>query len=387
MKSMQNARMSAPPRGWTNSDTQKRIDFIKKHKAIDYAPALTEKPENLKGIIEQYVSYQALPTAVASPLVLHGEYAQGAFIVPVCTVEGTLVYSLTRGMMATAEHGITVRHMGQRVSRAPMFMLHKVSDIKSFFDFVDAHYEGIKAAAESTTRHGKLLEIKKLPIHTSVVLDMVFSTGNAAGQNMVTIASKAACEYIQKHFSMRNYYLESGFNCDKKASRRTLVEGRGHSIIAESRISKKTLKMLLGIDVEQLITFVHSAIAVGQFTGLLGSNLHIANAIASIYLATGQDMGCVAENSVGNLDYKKNDDDSITIFLTLPSLTVGTVGGGTRLPSQKRNLELLGCVEGENSAKKLAEIIGGAALCLELSLLSAIISNTFAESHQKFGRT
>lgn len=384
---MDESPLKTPPRGWTPEDTKRRVDFVQRRSGIDFTDTLVEAPDKLAGIIEQHIGYQTIPMAVAAPLVLDGEYAAGKFIVPVCTLEGTLVYSLTRGMMATAESGIRIRHLWQRISRAPMFILDDVDTITPFFNFVDKHFEGIRAAAESTTRYGKLLEIRKIPIHKAVVLELWFSTGNAAGQNMVTIAAQAACQYIQKHFPIKNYYLESGLNCDKKASRRTLSVGRGHAVAAQAHISSKTLKLLLGVETEHFIEFSRAAIAAGQFAGVLGSQLHIANALAAVYLATGQDMGCVAENSVGNIDFTDNKDGSVEVMLTLPSITVGTVGGGTRLPSQRRNLELLGCAEGEHSAKKLAEIIGGVAMCLEISLLSAIVSNTFAQAHAKFGRT
>ena len=282
-----------PPSGWKNEDTKKRIDFIKQKSGLDYSTMLTEEASNLRGVIEQHIGYQTIPMAAASPLVLEGDYAKGSFIVPVCTVEGTLVYSLTRGMMATSELGIQAHHTGQRVNRAPMFMLNDISDITPFYDFIKQHYQEIKKAAESTTRYGTLLDIKPLTIHKSVVLDMIFSTGNAAGQNMVTIAARESCEYISKNFPIKNYFLESGFNCDKKASRRTMSAGRGHSVVTQAHISKKVLNLLLGVNADEIQEFTRSAIAVSHFTGVLGSQLHLANALTAVYMATGQDVGCV----------------------------------------------------------------------------------------------
>ena len=308
-------------------------------------------------------------------------------MVPVCTLEGTLVYSLTKGMMATAEHGITTRHLGQKISRAPIFLFKNIRDIASFHRFIDRNYEQIKQAAESTTRYGKLLSIEKLSLHNGVVLDMVFSTGNAAGQNMVTFAAGKACDYIAKHFTVKKYYLESGLNSDKKASHRTMTTGRGHSVVASVDVKEKILNRLLRAPSDELIDWPRIGGMVSQVTGSFGLQLHIANALAAMYLALGQDVACVAENSLGDFTCCKSDTgDGITFYQTLPALTVGTVGGGTGLPSQQRNLRLIGCHEGEYSSHKLAEIICGATLCLELSLLSAIISNTFSEAHKTFGR-
>jgi hydroxymethylglutaryl-CoA reductase (NADPH) len=145
------------------------------------------------------------------------------------------------------------------------------------------------------------------------------------------------------------------------------------------------LKRLLHIDSASALEFFIMGSQIAQVTGTLGIQLHIANALTAIYMAMGQDVACVAENSLGNLAAKKVDE-GLRISITLPSLTIGTVGGGTKLASQYRNLKMIGCHEGENSAKKLAEIIGGATLCLEISLLSALMSNTFADAHKKYGR-
>ncbi len=113
--------------------------------------------------------------------------------------------------------------------------------------------------------------------------------------------------------------------------------------------------------------------------------MHVANALAAIYLATGQDIACVAENAVGTAEFELRNKDDLYATLTMPSISVGTVGGGTRLKQQKVNLEMLGC-SGKNSSKKLAEIVCACALALELSLGGAIVSDEFAQSHAEYGR-
>lgn len=376
-----------PPRGFTQESTEKRVAWVKEATELDYSEVLTEDVDKLSGILEQHLGFHTIPIAVASPLLLHGDYAEGYFMLPVCTVEGTLVYSLTRGMMATADSGgITTRYLGQKISRAPVFMFQNIEEVKPFIAFIDKHYDTIKKIAESTTRYGKLLEIRKTVINCMVILEMVYSTANAAGQNMVTIASQEACLYIQQKYGKVKYFLESGLNCDKKLSRRTMSVGRGHSVLTEVVLKESVLRRLLHIDCESTFDFFSMGAQVSQVTGTLGIQLHIANALTAIYMAMGQDVACVAENSLGNISTKEVNE-GLKISLTLPSLTIGTVGGGTRLPSQQRNLKMIGCHEGENSVKKLAEIIGGATLCLEISLMSAIISNTFAESHKTYGRS
>lgn len=384
---LMNIKCKRPPKGFTAESTQKRVQWVENSSGIDLSSVLTTSTENLQGVIEQHVGFHTIPLAIASPLLIHGDYADGYFKLPVCTVEGTLVYSLTRGMMATEGcGGIIVRHLGQRISRAPVFNFNTIQEIRPFIKFIDKHYKEIKRAAEDTTRFGKLLSIGKTILNCMVVLEFVYNTDNAAGQNMITIATKAACIYIMQKYGPVQYYLESGLNCDKKLSRRTMAEGRGHAVQTEVVLTKSVYSRLLHIEKERAKEFFAMGAIVSQVTGTLGTQLHIANALTAIYLAMGQDVACVAENSLGNLEVIEGENDDLKILLTLPSLTIGTIGGGVNLPSQRRNLELIQCHEGKDSAKKLAEIIGGAVLCLELSLLSAIVSDTFAESHSTYGR-
>jgi hydroxymethylglutaryl-CoA reductase (NADPH) len=124
---------------------------------------------------------------------------------------------------------------------------------------------------------------------------------------------------------------------------------------------------------------------ISSLAGTHGNGLHVSNALTAIYLATGQDTACAAENSIAHLGLEKVED-GITFKLTLPSLTVGTVGGGTRLKMQNRNLAMLGCAEGEHASRKLAEIIAAATLSLEISLICAIGSHTWTDAHMKYGR-
>ena len=381
------SRISRPPKGWSGDDTVKRQQWVKQHRDMDYSEELSVNPDQLRGMIEHHIGFTPIPTAVAAPLVINGDYARGDFMVPLCTTEGTLVYSLTRGMMATSLNGIQARHLGQKVSRAPMFILEGSRGIAEFCRFVDKNYEHIKKAAESTTRYGKLLSIEKIRFHSGVVLDMVFSTGNAAGQNMVTFAASEACRYITERVAVKRCYVASGMNSDKKPSRRIMAGGRGHSVEASSHVDEVTLRRLLGVKPREILAWPELGRTISRLIGSFGLQLHISNALAAMYLALGQDAACVAENALGEFTCVESEGGhGVTFTQSLPSLTVGTVGGGTSLPSQKRNLKLIGCAGEEGSAHKLAEIICGATLCLELSLLSAIMSDTFADAHRTFGR-
>ena len=378
-----------PPRGYTQADTETRQQWLEAQTGHSMPEFALDSPEELKGLIENHVGYVGLPMSVAGPLKIDGTYAKGDFYVPLATVEGTLSLSMTRGCYLTyLAGGIKTTHVKQELSRAPVFRFDEVGEMGPFMDLIDAHFDEIKAAAESTTRHGKLLRIEKHPIHNRVILDFIYHTGEAAGQNMVTMSTDEACRYIVEKLSgevPHRYLLESNFNADKNPAHRSLLNGRGHHVIGSFQISDRLCRKLLRVSVDELLVARTDMQLGAQLAGMLGFNLHNSNALAALYLALGQDVACVAENAIGIGTYEKRGDDFYGT-LSMPSLTVGTVGGATRLHAQRANLELLDCAGGEHSSRKLAEIVCAVTLALEISLGGAIVSNEFARAHAKFGR-
>ena len=373
------------PKGYANEDTDKRLDWLSDKIGFNYDTDLSTTPEDLKGIIENHIGFMKIPMAVAGPLKIEGKYANGEYYVPICTLEGTLALSMTRGMIATHRcDGIRVSHIKQELSRAPVFTFDNLNKSADFMSWIDKNFKVIKSVAESTTNHGKLLRIDQYPIQNYVILDFILDTGNAAGQNMVTLAAKTSCDYI-KEKTGAEFFLESGFNSDKKASARNMIMGRGHSVIAETTISNSVIRSILDVDISNLKKYQEIGPTTTRLAGTEGCHLHISNALTAIYLATGQDTACVAENSIGHYQIEPQEND-VKFRLTLPSMTIGTVGGGTRLSPQQQNLKLLGCDTGDTAARKLAEIICASALALEISLFSALASHTFTRAHMKYGR-
>ena len=386
MAKPKNGNNNRIPRGYEPEDTERRLKWLKEEKGIDFKDPPVNEPEELKGIIENHIGFMKLPMAITGPLLVDGQYAQGEFVVPISTLEGTLALSMSRGMYATfASGGIRVRHVKQELSRAPVFFFDNINDSFEFMDWVNKHKDKIIETAESTTRFGKVLRIDQYPIQNYLVLDFVLDTKNAAGQNMVTLAAKVACDYIKEETGY-SYMVESNFNSDKKASTRNMILGRGHSVVAETVLKNSIMKRVLGINAELVQKLQRPGPTISAMAGTTGTHLHISNALTSIYLATGQDTACVSENSIGHFQTEPAENNGLACRLTLPSLTVGTVGGGTRLLPQKQNLEMLGCDGGEFSSRKLAEIIGASTLALEISLMSALASDTFTGSHMKYGR-
>jgi hydroxymethylglutaryl-CoA reductase (NADPH) len=374
-----------PPGGFREKDTQRRLRWIERATGHNLDEFPTPEPEELRGIIENHVGYMPIPMAVTGPLQLKGTYAQGEFYLPICTLEGTLVLSMTRGLLAFSQAGgCKTVHLRQELSRSPGFVMETVEQTNGFLDWVKRHEPEIRTIAESTTRHGKLLRIEPIPLQHFVILDFVYDTGNAAGQNMVTIATDAACRFIERETGHR-FYLESGYNSDKKPSRRNFSDGRGHAVVFEVEFPSHVLEYL-GVTAESILEFQYMAQVTSHAMGGLGTNLHAANGLTALYLAFGQDTACVSENAVAISQAFPFGNGGLRCRMTFPSMTVGTVGGGTRMPAARRNLELVGCSEGPYASRKLAEIIAAASAALEFSLLAAVVSGTFAKAHATYGR-
>ena len=380
-----NEKNTSIPRGYKSEDSEARVQWVKEFAGVEIDDTLEDDSEDLKGIIENHVGFMKVPMAVVGPMLLDGVYAKGEFSVPLCTLEGTLAMSMNRGILASYLcSGTTVRHYRQELSRAPVFIFNSFDESAKFQNWVEKNKSLISAAAESTTNYGKVLRIDQYTVQNYVVLDIVLDTGNAAGQNMVTLAAQVACEMIRKETGY-NYFLESNINSDKKPSVRNMLLGRGHAVSAETVIKNSVMKKVLKMDPDILFDAWPFYPTISSMAGIHGNGIHESNALTAMYLATGQDAACAAENSIAHFSIEKLDG-ALKFKLTLPSLTVGTVGGGTRLKMQRRNLEMLGCAEGEHSARKLAEIITGATLALDISLVCAIGSHTFTDAHMKYGR-
>ena len=376
-----------PPGGYSEDDVDIRRRWLKEVAGQVVEEVPPDKAESYKGLVENQVGTLSLPLAVAGPLKIKGTYAEGLHYVPLCTVEGTLALSMTRGFYLTyLSGGIKTHHLGQHLNRSPIFSFGNIADAIGFGKWIDEHFDAIKQQAESTTRHGKLISIKQILVHSRMILNFDYHTGDAAGQNMVTIATHQACKYIEEHCPYQlSFLVESNFSGDKNASWRNMYDGRGHHVIGECVISHRFIKRILHVSVDHMISYLQDKHLASYIGGVLGLNVHAANALAAIYLATGQDVACVAENSNCITGYEKNEQGDLQVTLRMPSMTIGTVGGATRLNRQRANLRMLGC-EGAGSAGKFAEIVCASVMALELSLLGAIVSDEFAQAHSNFGR-
>jgi hydroxymethylglutaryl-CoA reductase (NADPH) len=340
-----------------------------------------------QGNCENFIGVAQVPIGVAGPININGEHAQGEFLVPMATSEGTLIASHGRGIkILNLSGGVKTTVVADAMQRAPVFVFEDARRGREFVAWVNANLDQIRDQAEGTSSVARLQYIDPYVANKFVYLRFNYTTGDAAGQNMVGRATFAACSWILDHFEgVTNFYLESNFATDKKASQVNIMRTRGKRVTAECTIPRDTLIQYLRVEPEKL-AYHYGVANVGAFmSGANNNGLHSANGITAIFIATGQDVANVAESSAGILYVELTPAGDLYLSLTIPSLIVATYGGGTRLATQRECLELLGCY-GKGQVNKLAEIIAGVALAGEISLAAAISSSDWVSSHEKYGR-
>jgi hydroxymethylglutaryl-CoA reductase (NADPH) len=181
-----------------------------------------------------------------------------------------------------------------------------------------------------------------------------------------------------------HWFVEGNFSGDKKASYLGLFAGRGRKVTASVEIPDALLSRGLGTDRQRLVAYSRVAGLGSILSGQLGAQAHYANGLAALYIATGQDAACVAESAVGFTRMEERDG-AMFFSVTMPNILVGSVGGGSGLPSQSAALELMG-LKGEGKAAALAEVVAALCLCGEISIMAAISAGHFARAHEKLAR-
>jgi hydroxymethylglutaryl-CoA reductase (NADPH) len=355
---------------------------------LEHVPHYSFDPHTLQGNIESFVGVAQIPLGVAGPLTVHGEHAQGDFLIPLATTEGTLVASYNRGMkVLNMSGGVKCTVSDDCMQRAPVFIFESAREARDFKHWLDQNMGPIRQAAEGTTSIGKLRFIDTYLSNKFAFCRFNFSTGDAAGQNMVGRATFAACSWIlDNNDTIRRFYLESNFATDKKASQVNIMRTRGKRVTAECTIKGDVLRNQMRVEPAGLYYHWGIAGAVGSIlSGANNNGLHSPNGITAMFIATGQDVANVSESSAALLYCELTPDEDLYMSITIPSLIVASYGGGTGGATQQECLKMLGCA-GKDKVKKLAEIIAGVVLAGEISLASAISSNDWVSSHEQYGR-
>lgn len=348
-------------------------------------------PERMAGHVENFIGAVQVPVGLAGPLLINGINAKGYFIAPFATTEGALIASASRGAAACSKAGgVTTRFFEQRMVRAPLFQFRDMHSAAEFVEWVLGNRERILQKVHEVSRRVVLLRIEPFVIGNMVHIRFYYQTGDAAGQNLTTICTWKACQWIigEVRNSLRlpldRYLIEGNMSGDKKVNYQSYIFGRGIRVSAECLIPRDVVHDVLESTPEAIAEANMCGMIGATQVGMMGYNINFSNVIAALFTATGQDIACVHESSVGQI-YTQAKEEGLYISAVLPSLIIGTVGGGTRLPGQRECLALLGC-DGPNMVNKLAEIIAGFCLALDLSTMSAITADQFASAHDKLGR-
>src|SRR5665647_1621654 len=352
--------------------------------SIDIERVVKRNCENMIGTVQ-------VPVGIAGPLIVAGEYAQGSYYLPLATTEGALVASVNRGCSAiTRAGGAQARILHDGMTRAPVFAADSIVHAKMVADWVADHREDLRAAAESTTSHGKMTDVVTYIAGTSVFVRIEFDTKDAMGMNMVTIASAKIAEIIAQATGARLIALSGNMCTDKKPAAINGIMGRGRSVVAGIALSHDSISQIFKTDAKSMFEVNYRKNLIGSArAGSMGFNAHAANIVAAMFIACGQDAAHAIDGStcITTVDLT---DAGAYVSVTLPSLPVGTVGGGTGLETQQECLRILGVAGGGDppgtNARKLAEIIGAGVLAGELSLLGALAAQHLARAHQQLGR-
>ncbi len=344
-------------------------------------------PAVARNNIENFTGVAQVPLGFAGPLMVNGEHARGEFLIPLCTSEGTLLASYNRGMkIINLCGGVTVTVLEDHMQRAPAFVFDSARHSRDFVCWIDEHMDEIRERAESVSNVARLLDIETYIAGKIAYLRFNYYTGDAAGQNMVSMATFTACSWILAQITnVRHFYMEANLATDKKCSVLNMMRTRGKRVVAEITIPRDIMIRHLRVDPETLDHLCRVGNLGAFMTGASNNALHAANALAAIFIATGQDVANIAESSAGMIYTEITPQGDLYGSFTLPSLIVATYGGGTGLPTQRECLEVLGCY-GPGKVLKFAEIVAAVVGAGEISLAGALSSLDWVTSHERFGK-
>ena len=375
-------------RGYTAADVEDRRKAAEEFTgaSLETVSKYGFDPQTASKNIENMIGTTQIPLGYAGPVRISGEYADGEFLVPLATTEGALVASISRGMsVINSGGGARTMVCADAMTRAPVLRVEGIEHSKRVIDWIDSNKAAIDEAVAETTSHGRLVRIDKYPDGRSLYLRFAFETGDAMGMNMATIASESVCRLIERETGAVMVSVSGNMCSDKKPAAINMINGRGKTVVAEALIPKDVVEQRLHTTSAAVQETNYRKNLMGSsLAGTLGANAHAANMVAALYIATGQDPAQVVGGSMSVTSCEDVGGD-LYISVRMPTVEVGTVGGGTRLPCQREALSMIGCL-GEGKARKLAEIVAVTVLAGELSTLAAQAAGQLGSAHAALGR-
>lgn len=353
--------------------------------SLEHAGRPSFDMELARGNIENPIGVAQVPLGVAGPVLVRGMHAKGLFYVPMATSEGALIRSYERGMVALAHAGgVDTALLEDENHISPSFFFPDIASAKRFTDWLPEQLSAMRDEVAKTTRHGRLNKLKCYQLGRQVIVDFGFQTGDAQGMNMIVNAVDAVSRWIEASYPVSGRLIFSGMSSEKRASGYLMTRGKGKRVTAGTLIPHKILKMYLHVTASELCRAWHSTVIGHLQAGSIGYNVHCANGLAAIFIATGQDVANVVNSACAVTSFEL-DEEGVFASITLPALSVATVGGGAALPTQHEALGIMDC-QGGGKAGKFAEIVAAALLGGEVSMGAALASGEFAAAHERYGR-
>ncbi|XP_072228556.1 3-hydroxy-3-methylglutaryl-coenzyme A reductase-like [Leuresthes tenuis] len=357
------------------------------YKDYDYSKVMGTCCENVIG-------YMPVPVGVAGPLLLDNKQ----FYIPMATTEGCLVASTNRGCRALSmSGGCSSRILADGMTRGPVVKLPsacRAAEVKVWLDTSEG-FSFIKEAFDETSRFARLEKLLVCIAGRNLYIRFQSQTGDAMGMNMLSKGTEKALHRLQQQFPDMEVLSVSGNYCtDKKSAAINWILGRGKSAVCEATIPAKVVREMLKSSTAALVDLNISKNLVGSaMAGSIGGfNAHAANIVTAIYIACGQDPAQTVGSSscITQMESAGSDGEDLYISCTMPSIELGTVGGGTNLPPQQACLQMLGVTcpnqPGEN-ARQLARIVCATVLAGELSLMAALAAGHLVKSHMIHNRS
>ncbi|KAF5280969.1 hypothetical protein FQR65_LT14907 [Abscondita terminalis] len=368
----------------------------------DFLPALRNLPYKnydyskvLGACCENVIGYMPVPVGIIGPLLLDGRL----IYIPMATTEGCLVASTNRGSRALLKTGVTSRVVADGMTRGPVVRFASMVEASKALGWLEKpdNYLAVKASFDSSSRFARLTKLHVRIAGRYLFIRFVAKTGDAMGMNMLSKGTECALKMVQQHFAnMEILSLSGNFCTDKKPAAVNWIEGRGKSVVCEAIVPARIVTTMLKTSVHALVDVNISKNMVGSaMAGSIGGfNAHASNIVTAIFIATGQDpaQNVASSNCITLMEPWGETGEDLYISCTMPSIEIGTVGGGTILPAQGACLDILGVKgahpvsPGEN-ANQLARTVCGAVLAGELSLMAALTAGHIVKSHLKYNRS
>lgn len=352
---------------------------------LDRVAGAPVETREMRGNCENLIGFARVPLGVAGPLRVDTSDGTFEVYVPMATTEGALVASYSRGMrLLAAGGGARARVVREGLSQHPVLVYGDAASAVAAAERARESFEELRALVAGTTRHGALTALTADVVGRRLVLSLTFTTGDALGINMASRATDLVSARLAERTGALERYVH-GEDVEKRSHARGAVNGRGRSVVCDARVPREALERLTRATPEAMEACWRTYQVGFARLGTASWVVQAANGLAAVWLACGQDIAYLPESVSGQLDLAVLPDGDLHASVTLPSLLVGTVGGGTGQGTAAECLSLLGCL-GNGRANRFAEILAATVLAGDLSLIAAFCSHEFVSAHERLGR-